>query len=76
MVTLRSYHASKSLGGCLLFESLFTLKTFVPTRMGDFIGDVYVCLPLVGGKIPLISDLKKGTCLSLKLYTIVDCCYP
>jgi hypothetical protein len=35
------------------------LKIFVPTRKGDFIGGVYVCLPLVGGKIPLVSDLKR-----------------
>jgi hypothetical protein len=42
--------------------------------MGDFIGGVYVCLPLVGGKNSPIGDLKKGTCLSLKLHIIVDCC--
>jgi hypothetical protein len=27
--------------------------------MGDFIGGVYVCLPLVGGKIARVGDLKR-----------------
>jgi len=35
------------------------LKKIVPTRMGDLIGGVYVCLPLVGGKVPPIGDLKR-----------------
>jgi hypothetical protein len=43
----------------LSFESLFTLKIFVPTRMGDFINGVYVCLPLIGGKNPSIGDLNR-----------------
>ncbi len=68
------------------FESLFTLKIFVPTRMGNFIGGVYVCLPLVGGKNPFVGDFKREhVCLLgcifllivviLKSYsTLVACC--
>lgn len=67
-------------------ELLFTLKIFVPTRMGDFIGGVYVCLLLVGGKIPLVGDLKREhvcflSCIFLLIVvipkgdgTLVACC--